>query len=75
MHTPVPATSATPCPRCGRPIVWTRRERGAAPTLAGWKCFCNLTNREWFALAAVAAAALAEEQRRSRDLPPPRSTS
>jgi hypothetical protein len=60
MHPPVVATTTIPCPRCGAPIIWAKRERGKALPVAGWQCFCNLTNREWFALAIEADIALAK---------------
>ena len=56
-----PAPTATlPCPRCGGPIVWDRRDHGGGPTVevrrAG--CGCALAPDQWADLAERANALL-----------------
>ena len=63
MHDATPPPIATPCPRCGRPIVWAVATRGGVEALevADQPCTCALTRDQWADLAEQA-----EEQRERR---------
>jgi hypothetical protein len=54
------------CPRCGKPIGWRGTYVGQDTLqleVSGWSCHCPLSDEDWGALGADAAAALRERER------------
>jgi hypothetical protein len=56
-------TAAVPCPRCGRPTTWVRRDHGTfhAVEEVHTGCDCALSDDEWTDLADQADARIRAE--------------